>query len=95
MLIEIRQEFLPVQTAASPWALQPFQATVWRYAASLGEPEVLDVSCPIEFVPGLLTGYVDGNAVTLADLDTALAAIGTSRGALHQAILQLRPERRV
>jgi hypothetical protein len=86
MLIEIRQEFLPVETAGSPWALQPFQATVWRYAGSLGQPEVFAVSCPIDFAPGLLAGYVDGKPVPLADLDRALAAIGTTRIAIQAGL---------
>ena len=77
MTIEIKREFIPVDVRPT-WTLEPFSATIWRYPTPLTVP----LRCPEGFVPGLLSGYIDGRTATLAELDAALATIGLSRAAL-------------
>ena len=79
-MIEIRQAMQPISTT-SCWQEMPFTRVVWRYPQA-----VTPQPSPHGFVPGLLIAYVDGEQVTLADLDVVLATIGTTRAAIVMAI---------
>ena len=80
MQIDIFQRYEPIGTR-DPWQHDPFEARVWRYPH-----QVAPAPCPANYVPGLLYGTVDGEPVTLPELDAALATIGTTRAAVVEWI---------
>jgi hypothetical protein len=82
-VLEVRREFLPIGSVASPWEQRPYTCTVWKYDGAL---HVSKVAVPHDYVLGLFTCYIDGRKVDLGAFDQALAAIKWSRADIERTI---------
>jgi hypothetical protein len=78
-MIEIRRQWLPIHDDG-----KDYESRVWVHDDIAGS--VVEHVPPAGYVPGMLSGYVDGERITLEQLDAALVAVGWTRYDIEQAL---------